>query len=86
MQLGTEPGTEGTSLGLWMMVSMGLIPIGSLLIGVVTVLMDLQRALASAGSLAAVAGVASGWFTFRAWFRARRLVNQNKLATAQAHP
>lgn len=86
VQLGAEPGTEGTALGLWMMVSMGLIPIGSLLIGVVTVLMDLQLALASNGGLAAPAGVASGWFTFPAWFRTRRLVNQNKLATAQAHP
>jgi hypothetical protein len=34
IQLAAVPGTEGRALGLWMIVNSGLVPIGSLLIGV----------------------------------------------------
>ena len=45
MQLATEEGPEGRAMALWMMVSAGLVPFGSLLVGVLAEVLQIRGAL-----------------------------------------
>lgn len=49
IQLAAVPGTEGRALGLWMIVNSGLVPIGSLLIGIAAEVVTIRSALGAAG-------------------------------------
>lgn len=69
IQLAAVPGTEGRALGLWMIVNSGLVPIGSLLIGVAA---DVP-AVSIRGALGA-AGVGCLLFGIIAVFNARRMM------------
>ncbi|HEV7214609.1 MAG TPA: MFS transporter, partial [Chloroflexota bacterium] len=69
IQLAAVPGTEGRALGLWMIVNSGLVPIGSLLIGVAA---DVP-AVSIRGALGA-AGVGCLLFGIVAVLNARRMM------------
>jgi MFS family permease len=72
IQLAAEPGTEGRALGLWMIVNSGLVPIGSLLIGVAA---DIP-AISIRGALGA-AGVGCLLFGILAVFGGRRMTRDD---------
>jgi MFS family permease len=72
IQLAAVPGTEGRALGLWMIVNSGLVPIGSLLIGVAA---DIP-AISIRGALGA-AGVGCLLFGVLAVFGGRRMMRSD---------
>lgn len=66
IQLAADPGTEGRALGLWMIVNTGVVPIGSLALGLIAELFTLRLALALAGIICGVTGLLAGYVNLRA--------------------
>jgi predicted MFS family arabinose efflux permease len=67
IQLTAEPGTEGRALGLWIIVNQGMVPLGSLLIGVATSFVGVRTALGSAGLGCVFFGIAAVYVAQRAY-------------------
>ncbi len=65
IQLAAVPGTEGRTLGLWMIVNSGLVPFGSLAIGALAEAIGVRAALGWGGIGCLICGVAASIFALR---------------------
>lgn len=76
LQLASPPGTEGRVLGIWMIVNSGLVPFGSLGVGVLAEALGVRGALGIAGLGCLVCGVIAALGT-------RRMAAQKRPLPAQ---